>query len=316
MAKNDVLISVIIPTYKRNNYICKAIDSVLNQNGDFEIIVVDDNEPESDYRKNNEKKLAKYLALENFKYLKHPKNLNGAAARNTGIKYSKGKYITFLDDDDEFCIERIEKVSKIIIETNCDFLYTGVILKRNGVVQKVIHPIEETNNKELIYKLLCIDSFFGTGSNLICKKDIIKKIKGFDETFIRNQDIEFAIRYLNECNNIKYIDEGLVIKNMDSTINVPEFKKMRAVKEKLMKKFENIINEYPEYKRKNIISRNLYELYSYTIVNGNKFDRKEAKNLLINYGVYSKKRIAKIYIKNKIKKFRIVIFIRKLIYDK
>ena len=316
MKEKDVLISVIIPTYKRNNYICRAVDSVLNQNGNFEIIVVDDNEPQSDYRKNNEKKLAKYLLLENFKYLKHPKNLNGAAARNTGIKYSNGKYITFLDDDDEFCVGRIEKISKVINETNCDFLYTGVFLKRNGVIQKKIHPIEETDNKELIYKLLCIDSFFGTGSNLICRKDIIEKINGFDETFIRNQDIEFAVRYLNECKNIKYIDEELVIKNTDSTSNVPDFKKMKVVKEKLMDKFANIINEYPEHKRKNIISRNLYELYSYTVINGNKFDRKEVKRILVNYGVYSKKKIAKIHIKNKIKKFRIIIFIRKLICDK
>ena len=313
MNTEEVLISVIIPTYKRSDYICRAIDSVLSQKGSFEVIVVDDNDSQSEYRKNNELILTKYATIKNFKYLKHSKNLNGAAARNTGIKNSRGKYITFLDDDDEFCKERIEKVSKVLVETNCDFLYTGIILKKNGYVQKRIQPLRETNNKELIYKLLCIESFFGTGSNLICKKSIIEKINGFDEGFIRNQDIEFAIRYLNECENIKYIDEELVIKNTDSSTNMPRFEKMRQVKEKLLEKFKYIIDDYPDYKKKRVICRNLYEVYAYTTINGTSFERKEAIKLLKKHEVFSRRKVFKIFIKNKLKKFKIVVFIRKII---
>ena len=49
------MISVIIPTYKRSENLANAIESVLSQNGDFELIVVDDNDPNTEYRKANEK---------------------------------------------------------------------------------------------------------------------------------------------------------------------------------------------------------------------------------------------------------------------
>ena len=55
------MISVIIPTYKRSENLANAIESVLSQNGDFELIVVDDNDPNTEYRKANEKLIEKYI---------------------------------------------------------------------------------------------------------------------------------------------------------------------------------------------------------------------------------------------------------------
>ena len=103
-----VLLSIIIPTYKRSENIEKAINSVLKQAGSFELIVVDDNDEDSVFRKHNEEIMQKYLNnYNNFYYLKHKKNMNGATARNTGIKFCHGQYITFLDDDDDFIKDRI-----------------------------------------------------------------------------------------------------------------------------------------------------------------------------------------------------------------
>ena len=102
-------VSVIIPTYNRAESLKRAIDSVLNQTyKNVEIIVVDDNNPNTTYREENEKSIKKYYGEnEKVKYIKHPENKNGAAARNTGIRNATGKYITFLDDDDYFMNNRI-----------------------------------------------------------------------------------------------------------------------------------------------------------------------------------------------------------------
>ena len=106
---------IIIPTYKRNTTLERAINSVLNQTiGNLEIIVVDDNDEKSKYRKLNEKLMSKYRNNSKVIYLKHKRNLNGAAARNTGILYSKSKYIAFLDDDDEYLEKKIELQIKLL----------------------------------------------------------------------------------------------------------------------------------------------------------------------------------------------------------
>ena len=199
------MISIIIPTYKRNENLCRAIDSVLNQDGDYELIVVDDNDPNTEYRKMNEKKLKKYLKNNKFKYIKHEKNKNGAAARNTGIRNAKGDYITFLDDDDEFCEKRILRIQEIIKQNNPDFICTGIITKRNGRVEKKIIPQIDKSIKNIQLELLNQKSFFATGSNIVCKKVLVDEINGFDEKFIRHQDIEFVIRILDKCKIIECI---------------------------------------------------------------------------------------------------------------
>ena len=123
------LVSVIIPTYKRSSCLLRAINSVLNQTyKKIEIIVVDDNNEDSLYRTENEKKLEKYVNKNKIIYLKHKKNLNGANARNTAIKKATGEYITFLDDDDYFLPDRIEKMVMVLKDnSNYDGAYSSVI---------------------------------------------------------------------------------------------------------------------------------------------------------------------------------------------
>ena len=97
------LVSVIIPTYRGADKICRAVDSVLSQTyTDIEVIVVDDNGKGSDAQKLTEQAMLRYKDDSRVKYIAHPVNKNGSAARNTGIAASKGSLIAFLDDDDVF----------------------------------------------------------------------------------------------------------------------------------------------------------------------------------------------------------------------
>jgi len=101
------MISVIIPTYNRYDSLLNSIESVKNQTyKNIEILVVDDNS--SDKRYNN----LKNKGINVIKLNKGSKQLLGygfgAVPRNIGMKYSKGEYIAFLDDDDIWMPRKLE----------------------------------------------------------------------------------------------------------------------------------------------------------------------------------------------------------------
>lgn len=307
------MISVIIPTYKRSENLANAIESVLSQNGDFELIVVDDNDPNTEYRKANEKLIEKYIDNSRFTYIKHNKNKNGAAARNTGINASKGDYVTFLDDDDIFCDNRIKKVEEAIKKENPDFICTGVTIKKNGIVERNIVPNLSKDITKLQIDLLNQKSFFGTGSNIICRKEIVTKIKGFDEKFRRNQDIEFAIRVLDYAKKVKCIPELLVIKNVDDYMNVPTLKVMMETKNMFLNKFSYILDKLPKNEKKEIIKNNYSELLKVAYLRGDRNDTRECKKYLKSINQYSIIDDIKIQLKITIKGLYLTKKIRSLI---
>lgn len=143
--KQDYLVSVIIATYRRENKLFDAINSLVNQSyNKIEIIVVDDNFD----KVWNEKVLQ---ILNNFndkriKYLRNKKNLGSAKARNVGIKYSCGEYVTFLDDDDIYTKFKVERQLNEMIENKADFSITDIsIFNANG-------QLAETRSRDYIIK--------------------------------------------------------------------------------------------------------------------------------------------------------------------
>ena len=119
MKDQNVLVSVVIPTYSRNETLTRAIDSVLDQSyQNLDIIVVDDNPADSDWRISTEKLMEQYKDNNKVRYLKNEKNLGGSGARNEGIKASKGEYIAFLDDDDVYFKEKIEKQLEVFLNSD------------------------------------------------------------------------------------------------------------------------------------------------------------------------------------------------------
>ena len=78
------MVDVIIPTYKRADMLEKAINSILDQTyKDVMVTVVDDNDPETEWRKRTSKLMEKFLSEKRVQYICHEKNKNGSAARNT-----------------------------------------------------------------------------------------------------------------------------------------------------------------------------------------------------------------------------------------
>ncbi|MBS6642771.1 MAG: glycosyltransferase family 2 protein [Clostridiaceae bacterium] len=298
------MISVIIPTYKRNGSLPRAIESVLQNHGDFEVIVVDDNDECSEFRRRNIEMLKKYESHSNFKYLQHKKNKNGAAARNTGIREAHGEYVTFLDDDDEFYSNRIEEIEKIVRQKKSDLIISGYEVKKKGIlVNRNIPELDKCSIKDLQILLLKQDSFFGTGSNIVCRREIINQINGFDESFRRHQDMEFMIRFLSKCKNLFVIPQYLVIKNIDDIQNLPNVSDLFEIKKDFLQKFNYLIEAQNNDIKKAIYYANLRELLYFSYLFNDKKKTTEIKVMLRKMGIYKYFDDISICIKTYIKNF-------------
>ncbi len=174
-------VSVIIPTYKRPHMLARAIASVLNQTWqDFEILVIDDNDPASSHRHETEEFMQQYANEEKVKYIKRSQNGGGCAARNTGITNAKGNYIAFLDDDDEFKSDNLEKQLNNIKKNNLDVsVCESITIDEKGAVvsQKKYRDFSEYNS---VFKYHVVKMLVGTQTFMI-RKSWLEKVNGFSE---------------------------------------------------------------------------------------------------------------------------------------
>ncbi len=200
--RNTPLVSVIIPTYKSGHTLKNAIDSVLDQTyKDIEIIVVDDNNNNTEYREKTELVMKNYENENKVIYIKHDKNRNGAAARNTGFKHSKGEYVCFLDDDDVFLPSKVEKQA-IFLEKNNKFQAVYCWRYQHGEV------IKYEKVGDLSEELLTL-TFTPYTSSIMIKKECYQDLGGFDESYRRHQDYEFLLRFFERF-SIGVIREPLI----------------------------------------------------------------------------------------------------------
>lgn len=247
----DDLVSVIIPTYNTNNSLKRAIKSVLDQTYmKIEIIVVDDNNLNSTGRKNCERIMQCYKLNSKVKYVKHKQNINGSAARNTGVANSKGFYIAFLDDDDFFYKEKIEKQIQFMKKNNYDFCSCYCKIYKNIYSFKI--------KENYISDVLFLKKAPQT-SSFVLTKNLFLKLNGFDETYIRHQDYEFLIR---AClvTKIGILPEVLYERANNNVDNRAKGEKLEKVKEKFLSDFENVITLYKINKKK-IIGKNYASVF-------------------------------------------------------
>lgn len=120
-------VSVIIPIYNKEKYIEKCLESVLNQTySNLEIIVVDDASTDSSLE------IVKKISDERIKIIALAENKGVSNARNEGIDLATGDYICFLDADDYWVLDKIEKQVKFIEDNNYTFIYGGYDYLKNG----------------------------------------------------------------------------------------------------------------------------------------------------------------------------------------
>lgn len=204
----DSLVSVIIPTYMRGpDLISRSINSVLNQTyNNLELIIVDDS-PASYTERNNVADFVDSINDNRIKYIQHDENKGANVARNTGIKNSNGKYCAFLDDDDEWLPEKLEKQLPKFSEENVALVYCGAI-EINETTGQTRNKISEMH-EGYQYKMLLRQNFVGSNSYVVILKDIFEEVGLYDESLPSHQDYDLYLRIAKKY-KIKYVNEPLV----------------------------------------------------------------------------------------------------------
>lgn len=236
------LVSVIIPSFKRIETLPRAIDSVLKQTyRNLEIIVVNDNDPSTNHASQTHKIAENYRAKgAPILHISHPANLGGNAARNTGIRHSSGKWISFLDSDDEFEPCKLEKQLSILKNEKLNLSGICCATKRavHGDIVEVRgqHVQVEDPLDVILYR---VD--LGGTSTFMTHRDLFEKIGLFDESLLRQQEIELLARCL-AVGPILCIGEPLVIRHEDDRSNIPSTERYYKNKKKFLRLIEGFFH--------------------------------------------------------------------------
>lgn len=233
------MVSVVIPAYNRAKVICRAIESCLNQTyEDIEVIVVDDGSSD------NTKEVIAAIDDNRLRYI-YQDNAGACAARNRGIELAQGEYIAFQDSDDEWHTDKLEKQMAALTEMKADFVFCGFIKTySNGQKEKIPENITSRmyEQQELLY-----ESIVST-QTIVGKSSAVRGVM-FDESMPRMQDYDFIIRASSEY-NIYCVAKYLVNvyeQNDSITASKRQYKKRLEVTEKLLNKYPDYREKYPEW---------------------------------------------------------------------
>lgn len=185
-------VSVIIPTYNRAQLIAMAIDSVLAQTyKDLEIIVVDDSSTD-----NTEELVKGFIKRDNrIKYIKHDINKGGAEARNTGIKNARGDYVAFLDSDDMWVSEKLERQINIFEENDDIALVYSNFIRVNDAGEHIGLGIKpKTIISGFIFREILLRKVYVPLQTWIVRKDCFEEVGGFDTEFRTSHDRDMIVR--------------------------------------------------------------------------------------------------------------------------
>ena len=264
----EKLISVVIPTYKRYDLLERAIKSVLNQTyKNIEIIVVDDNPSTSLHRKETEEIMKKYPQI---KYIKNKENLGGGPTRNVGIKNANSDLIAFLDDNDEFLPNKIEKQYN---------LYKSLDNKNIGMIYCYKNDYYENGKFYKTYKrdfegcplYEHMLYFTTTTSCWLCSKRILENVGMFDD-ISSQQDATLLLKMLASGYEIYRVPEVLVnwyIHDKDKGITTVSDKYIKAV-EKYRDECRKYYDKLTQNQQKNVEYKFQNQICNLYIKNKNK----------------------------------------------
>jgi len=195
-------ISVIIPTYNRIDVLPRALDSVFSQSDPLtDVIVVDDGSDDG----TADMVSAKYPEVKLIKQ----QNIGVSAARNRGIAESKGGWIAFLDSDDEWKPQKLER-QIICIAENPDavLIHTDEIWIRDG---KRVNPMKKHQKSGGRIFQKCLPLCVISPSSVLVKRSLLEEIGNFDEDLDVCEDYDLWLRICAEY-PVHYVDEKLIVK--------------------------------------------------------------------------------------------------------
>ncbi len=257
----EPLISIIIATYNRRNILMRAVTSVMNQSfKNIQLIVVDDGSTDD-----TPSAMEPFLSDSRIKYYVQA-NQGVAAARNQGVALAVGKYLLFLDSDDELKSGYLQEVNRKITETT-HIVFAGVDLYKGGELSSVINPSYPYGKKSA-------EGLYLAGSFVI-RKDLLLQAGGYDTRMTYGENTELAIRLNPWVGNKIFIES--------SFINVYQEKETRTSNslKNIISSTEYILNKHSDYYKTNAHPKWLYHnVLAVAYVKSNNIEKAKAHLVL------------------------------------
>ena len=230
------LISVYIPTKNRVKTLKKAINSVLRQSyKNFELIIVDDASTDETWE------YLQTIKSKQIKIFRNDVSQGPQFCRNLAILNSRGKYITGLDDDDEFLPDRLEKLYNAYDEKYAFVFSEYYIRKANKLILK------KNYNKNLLLLNDVLVNGNIVGNQVFTTKEKIINVGLFDEKLKAAQDYDMWIRLLKKYKVAYYLQEPLMIVNISSISISNSSNKIKGYRQlylKYQKEFSDVAKKY------------------------------------------------------------------------
>jgi glycosyltransferase involved in cell wall biosynthesis len=203
----QALVSVIIPSYNSGEFLGEAVNSALKQTYTrVEVLVVDDGSTDKtaqlvgDWRKKTDK----------VRYLKHEVNEGVSAARNTGIRNARGRYIAFLDADDSWLPDKLAVQLRRLDQLQADLIFTNWLFRPDDAGATGLKLKEPTvfAGKSGLNALIAKN--YGLLSSALIKTSALENIGLFDETLASSEDYDLWLRFLCAGLRLAIIPEPFV----------------------------------------------------------------------------------------------------------
>lgn len=198
------LVSIIIPAFNAAEYIGETLDSVFAQTfTGFEVLVINDGSPDT---ADLERELKRFPAQ--LRYLKQD-NKGAAAARNTGLRAAAGELVAFLDADDLWLPNFLEKQIDLLKRSNADFVYADALLTGNAPLSgRTFMQVQPSRGEVTPESLLAVDVTVLT-STVLARKQPIIEVGLFNESVKRGHDFELWLRLAKHGVRFAYQDDVL-----------------------------------------------------------------------------------------------------------
>ena len=184
----DKFVSIIMPSYNTAKYISDSIESVMTQTyTNWELIIVDDCSTDNSLeiiRSFNDKRII---------ILQNEKNSGAAISRNYALREAKGKWIAFLDSDDTWAPEKLEKQIRFMQDNNYSFTFTDYRICLNGEWMPYINTGPNVINKRKLY-----DYCYFSTITVMYEREKVGLIQIAD--LRKNNDYAMWLQAIDKCN--------------------------------------------------------------------------------------------------------------------
>ena len=197
-------ISVVVPTFNRCHALPKALNSVLRQSVQpIEIIVIDNNSQDNTLDEIRSNFPSIKLLVE--------KKQGVSAARNLGIRASIGNWVAFLDSDDEWLSNKLERQIEVCnnFSKSVRLIHTNEIWKKDN---KLINQKKKHQKAGRNIFLACLSMCCISPSSVLLRKDVFEDLGYFDENLPACEDYDFWLRFCAK-EDVFFIDENLIVKH-------------------------------------------------------------------------------------------------------